>query len=189
APAVSAGANPRISNLHIVRQSVRGTSDVWGALSHRTLDHADRSATPADRSAVVCRARALRPRHPGVFQRHPEAPPVIPTARIANDFRRTGALNTLVTIYGFIDDNVFLTKSGDLGVVLALDGVDDDCLDNEQREAVTRRFEVALRVLDESIRLSQYLLKQNHIPNAHRRVADPLIDSLLARRDGFLKAK
>jgi type IV secretion/conjugal transfer VirB4 family ATPase len=114
---------------------------------------------------------------------------VIPTARIANDFRRTGALNTLVNIYGFIDDHVFLTKSGDLGVVLALDGVDDDCLDNEQREAVTRRFEIALRVLDESMRLSQYLLKQNHSVKAQTRVADPLVDSLLTRRDEFLQSK
>ena len=83
---------------------------------------------------------------------------------------------------------MFLTKSGDLGVVLALDGVDYECLDTDQREAITRRFEVALRVLDDSMRLSQYVLKRNqpvppHVPNP-----DPLVDSLLATRHRYLQA-
>ena len=56
---------------------------------------------------------------------------------------------------------MFLTKSGALGVVLALDGVDYECLDPQQREAVTTRFEVALRLWDERTRLSQYVLKRN----------------------------
>ena len=110
-------------------------------------------------------------------------------ARIVKDYGDTGALNSLVNLYGFVDDQVFLTKSGDLGVVLALEGVDYECLDADQREAVTRRFEVALRVLDESVRLSQYVLKRNHVAVPHTPVADPLVNALIARRHRSLETK
>jgi type IV secretion/conjugal transfer VirB4 family ATPase len=112
-----------------------------------------------------------------------------PLARIVQDYEASGALNSVVNLYGFVDDQVFLTKSGDLGVVLALDGVDDECLDPDQREAVTRRFEVALRVLDESMRLSQYVVKRNSVPLPHRPLADPTVDTLIARRHRGLEAK
>ena len=60
-------------------------------------------------------------------------------APITQDYRDAGAMNDLLNLYGFVDDAVFLTKSGDLGVVLALKGVDYECLDPAQREAVTTR--------------------------------------------------
>ena len=112
-----------------------------------------------------------------------------PLARIVKDYEKAGALNGLVNLYGFVDDHVFLTKSGDLGVVLALDGVDYECLDPDEREAVTRRFEVALRVLDESMRLSQYVLKRNRVPVPHTPLADAAVDTVIARRHRALAAK
>ena len=45
-------------------------------------------------------------------------------SQIVQDYRDTGAMSTLINLYGFVDDSVFLTKGGDLGVVLALGGVD-----------------------------------------------------------------
>ncbi len=54
---------------------------------------------------------------------------MMPLARIVKDISDAGALNVLLNLYGFVDDQVFLTKSGDLGVVLALQGVDYECLD------------------------------------------------------------
>jgi type IV secretion/conjugal transfer VirB4 family ATPase len=114
---------------------------------------------------------------------------MMPLARIFKDYDDTGALNSVVNLYGFADDHVFLTKSGDLGVVLALEGVDYECLDPDQREAVTRRFEVALRVLDESMRLSQYVLKRNRVAVPHTPSTDPVVDALLSRRQQWLEAK
>lgn len=110
-------------------------------------------------------------------------------SRILRDYDTSGALHSVVNLYGFLDDHVFLTKSGDLGVVLAFEGVDDECLDPDQHEGVTRRFEVALRGLDESIRLSQYLLKRNRVPIACSPVTDPVVNALLARRQRFLEDK
>jgi type IV secretory pathway VirB4 component len=114
---------------------------------------------------------------------------MMPLARIFKDYDEAGALNSVVNLYGFADDHVFLTKSGDLGVVLALEGVDYECLDPDQREAVTRRFEVALRVLDESMRLSQYVLKRNRVAVPHTPSTDPVVDTLLERRRRWLEDK
>jgi type IV secretory pathway VirB4 component len=43
----------------------------------------------------------------------------------------SGALNANVNLYGFLDEEVFLTKTGDLGVVLSVPGVDYESLDSE----------------------------------------------------------
>jgi type IV secretion/conjugal transfer VirB4 family ATPase len=97
-------------------------------------------------------------------------------------------MSTLISLYGFVDDGVFLTKGGDLGVVLALRGVDYECLDPDQREAVTRRFEVALRLWDEHARLYQYVLKRNRIALPDVSHPHPAVDALLRRRHAFLEA-
>jgi len=44
--------------------------------------------------------------------------------RIVKNYEEAGALNAQVNLYGFLDDQVFLTKSGDLGVILEVRGVD-----------------------------------------------------------------
>jgi hypothetical protein len=49
--------------------------------------------------------------------------------RIFKNYQETGAFNEQVNLYGFIDSNVFLTKSGELGVILEVHGVDYECLD------------------------------------------------------------
>ena len=109
-------------------------------------------------------------------------------SQIVQDYRDTGAMSTLINLYGFVDDAVFLTKSGDLGVVLALGGVDYECLDPDQREAVTRRFEVALRLWDEHTRLYQYVLKRNQVALPDDAHPNPAVDALLQRRHAFLEA-
>src|SRR5436305_19737 len=81
--------------------------------------------------------------------------------RLVKDHRDSGALHTLVNLFGFIDDEAFLTKSGDVGVILRVRGVDDECLTREQADHVANRLTSALRVFDEHCRLYQYLLKRD----------------------------
>lgn len=49
-------------------------------------------------------------------------------ATALKSYREAGALNDQINLFGFVDDNTFLTKSGDVGVVLAVKGVDYECL-------------------------------------------------------------
>jgi type IV secretory pathway VirB4 component len=82
-------------------------------------------------------------------------------SEIRREHQVAGALNALLNVFSFIDDHTFLTKSGDLGVVLRVQGIDYECLDHSQIDAFARRFEAALRSLTDEFRLYQYLLKRN----------------------------
>jgi type IV secretion/conjugal transfer VirB4 family ATPase len=79
---------------------------------------------------------------------------------IVRDYRNAGELNGLLNLLGFVDGEVFMTKSGDVGIVLTLDGLDDECLDMGQREHVVQQYAHALRLFDERFRLYQYLIKR-----------------------------
>ena len=85
---------------------------------------------------------------------------MVRVSRILKDFRETGALNSLIALWGFVDDTTFLTKAGAVGVLYRLQGVDFECLDHPQRQAIVHGFEQALRQLDESFRVYQYLIKR-----------------------------
>jgi type IV secretion system protein TrbE len=109
--------------------------------------------------------------------------------QLLHRYRQTGAVNGLVNLYGFLDDQVFLTKSGDVGVVLAVTGVDYEGLEPAQRDQVARRFESALRLLDERFRLMQYLIKQRGPEIPVESHADPVTDQALRARHAFLEAR
>ena len=55
-------------------------------------------------------------------------------SKIVKNYRQTGALSENVSVYGFLDEHVFLTKAGDLGMVLNVEGVDYECLDHKQTD-------------------------------------------------------
>ena len=103
-------------------------------------------------------------------------------SHLLRDFRDAGALNCVIPVWGFVDDTTVLTKSGALGVVFRLQGVDAECLDPTERHAVTRRFEQALRQLDESFRVYQYLLKRPAAPIQATAHPHPVVHEALERR-------
>ena len=80
--------------------------------------------------------------------------------RILKDYNETGTLSSMLALWGFIDDHTFLTKTGAVGVVYRVAGADVECLDHPERHAIARRFEQALRQLDESCRLYEYVIKR-----------------------------
>ena len=80
---------------------------------------------------------------------------------ILKEHHETGAMNALVNVHTAIDDYTFLTKSGDLLMVLSARGVDYECLDPAQLDQLARRFESTIRIFDENFRIYQYLLKRD----------------------------
>ena len=60
-------------------------------------------------------------------------------------FRESGSLNEQVNLFGFIDDLTFLTKTGDVGAVLAVRGVDYECLADGEIDHYTKRLESAFK--------------------------------------------
>ena len=104
-------------------------------------------------------------------------------------FDEAGALHALLNLYGFVDDRTFLTKSGDLGVVFGVQGVDAECLDPDGRDAVARRFEQALRLLDERFRLYQYVIKRRGVVLPAGPAFTPDVTQLLRPREAELRER
>ena len=49
---------------------------------------------------------------------------MVKIGRILKDYREAGGLNALIALWGFVDDAAFLTKSGAVGLVFRMTGVD-----------------------------------------------------------------
>ena len=104
---------------------------------------------------------------------------MIRVGQIAKEYLEAGAMSSLIGLFGFVDEHTFLTKSGDLGVVFRVPGVDADCLDHAERDHIARRFEGAMRSLDERFRLYQYLLKHDHASIPYRHYDNPVVEQAI----------
>ena len=108
---------------------------------------------------------------------------MVAVKQLAKDYLEAGALNGLIGLYGFVGtaaaDPTFLTKGGDLGTVIRVEGVDAECLDHPQIDQIARRFEAALRMFDERFRVYQYLLKRDHAEIPHRDYPNPVVQHVV----------
>jgi type IV secretion/conjugal transfer VirB4 family ATPase len=109
--------------------------------------------------------------------------------RIFKNYQQTGAFNEQVNLYGFVDSNVFLTKSGELGVILEVRGVDYECLDDASIDGLTKRLESALKLFDENYRIYQYLFKRNNEAIPYKIYSNPVVDTAIKNRIAYLAAK
>jgi type IV secretion system protein VirB4 len=106
--------------------------------------------------------------------------------RILREYQDSGSVNSLLALWGFVDDETFLTKAGHVGVVFRLAGIDDECLDEAARRDVVHRFEAALRVLDEHCRVYQYLYKHRMDPIDAAVCDDLVVNDAVQQRVAFL---
>ncbi len=110
-------------------------------------------------------------------------------AQITKEYDEAAALCTQVNLFGFVDDEIFLTKSGDLGIVLSIEGVDYECLDANTVENLTRRVTAAFRIFDEKCRVYQYLFKRNRENIPFRNYQNPIVNAAIQNRIAYLSTK
>ena len=110
-------------------------------------------------------------------------------AQVTEEFRDTPALCSQINLFGFVDDETFLTKSGDLGIVVGVEGVDYECLDTNAIENLTLRLTAALRIFDEKCRVYQYLFKRNHERIPFKTYENPVVNAAIRNRVAFLDGK
>lgn len=105
--------------------------------------------------------------------------------RVLKPWKDTAALNDHINLYGFWNDTVFLTKSGDPGVILHISGVDYESLDSSEQERMVKRLESALKAFGPGFHVYQYLFKTNcpHVPFAT--YDDPLVAAVIDQRRQF----
>ncbi len=109
--------------------------------------------------------------------------------RILKDYQESGAMNALVNVHAAVDEQTFLTKTGDLLQVVRVEGVDANCLDPGELDSIARRFETAVRTFDERFRIYQYLVKSDHAPIPHRPCAEPVVEKAIASHIAHLQSQ
>ncbi len=108
---------------------------------------------------------------------------------ITKDWKDAGSFPAQVNLYGFWDEHAFLTKSGDLGSVFKIGGVDYESLDHAGRDYAVKRLEAAFRSLDDRCRLYQILFKRNRPLIPHAEYENPLVRASVEQRAAFLQSK
>ncbi len=110
-------------------------------------------------------------------------------AKIVKPWKEAGALGASLNLYGFWDETTFLTKTGDLGLVIRVEGIDHESLDSGQQTYAVERLEAAMRAFGLGFHVYQYLFKRNRpaIPFAH--YDDALIDTAVEQRRSYFESK
>ena len=67
--------------------------------------------------------------------------------KVIKPWREADSLNSHINLYGFWNETAFLTKSGDLGMVLSVPGVDYESLDHSNQEYAVKPVGSGFEVL------------------------------------------
>src|SRR6266480_6049751 len=110
-------------------------------------------------------------------------------SRIFKNYNETGSLSEQINLYGFIGPHIFLTKSGEVGLILEVSGVDYECLDAASIDGFTKRLESALKLFDENYRFYQYLFKRNNETIPYKLYSNPIVDAAIKNRIAYLGSK
>ena len=114
---------------------------------------------------------------------------MVKVEHITKDWKEAGSFAAQINLYGFWDENSFLSKSGDLGAVLKIGGIDYESVDHAGRDYAVKRLEAAFRSLDDGCRLYQILCKHNRPEIPHAEYDNPLVRAAVAQRAAFLNSK
>jgi type IV secretion/conjugal transfer VirB4 family ATPase len=114
---------------------------------------------------------------------------VLNLKRILKNYDEVGSLNAMINLFGFLGPHVFLTKSGEVGVVLEMEGVDYECLEASAVDILTKRLESALRLFDENYRVYQFLFRRNRQAIPHSFCGKPVIDAAIRDRVAYFEEK
>jgi type IV secretion system protein VirB4 len=60
--------------------------------------------------------------------------------KVIKPWKESAALNDHINLYGFWNETTFLTKSGDVGMLLSIPGVDYESLDRSEQEYAVKRL-------------------------------------------------
>jgi type IV secretory pathway VirB4 component len=110
-------------------------------------------------------------------------------AKIIKPWNEAGSLNANINLYGFWNETTFLTKSGDLGMMLKVRGVDFESLDQAGQEFAVKRLEAALKSFGPGFHIYQYLFKTNRPEMPFACYGDPLIGAAIDQRRQFFESK
>ena len=109
--------------------------------------------------------------------------------RVIKPWREAASLNAHINLYGFWNQHAFLTKSGDLGIVLRVRGIDYESLDAAAQEYAVKRLEAALKTFGPGFHVYQYLFKTNRPRIPFASYEDPVVQAAVDQRKEFFEGK
>ena len=109
--------------------------------------------------------------------------------KVIKPWKEAASLNEHINLYGFWNETTFLTKSGDVGMVLRVRGVDYESLDSGEQEYAVKRLEAALKAFGPGFHVYQYLFKSNRPEIPFANYDDPVVETAVDQRRRFFEAK
>jgi type IV secretion system protein TrbE len=109
--------------------------------------------------------------------------------KVIKPWKEAASLNDNINLYGFWSETAFLTKSGDVGMVLSVPGVDYESLDYNSQDYSVKRLEAALKSFGSGFRVYQYLFKSNRPEIPFESYEDPIVQTEVNHRREFFAAK
>jgi type IV secretion system protein VirB4 len=109
--------------------------------------------------------------------------------KVIKPWKDADSLNSHINLYGFWNETTFLTKSGDLGMVLSVPGVDYESLDHSNQEYAVKRLEAALKSFGPGFHVYQYLFKSNRPEIPFASYDDPVVQAAIDQRRQFFESK
>jgi type IV secretion system protein VirB4 len=108
---------------------------------------------------------------------------------VIKPWKEAAALCDHINLYGFWNETAFLTKSGDLGMVLSIAGVDYESLGHVEQEYAVKRLEAALKSFGPGFHVYQYLFKTNRPEIPFQTYDDPVVQAAVDQRRRFFEEK
>jgi type IV secretion system protein TrbE len=109
--------------------------------------------------------------------------------KLVKSYKETGALAEQCSIFSFINDWCFVTKTGAVGAVLEVEGLDYECLDQRDLDSATKRLETAFKLFGPEFRVYQYLFKSEFDPEPARQYENPIVQKAEKERARYFAQK
>ena len=109
--------------------------------------------------------------------------------RALKPWKEAASLSAHINLYGFPNEESFLTKSGDVGMVLRVTGVDYESLDQAAQAYAVKRLESALKSFGPRFHVYQYLFKDNRPEIPFQVYDDSVVQTAVEWRRRFFEEK
>ncbi len=109
--------------------------------------------------------------------------------KVVKPWKESAALDDHINLYGQWSETTFLTKSGDVGMVLRVGSVDYESLDSGAQEYAVKRLEAALKSFGPEFHVYQYLFKSNRPEIPFASYDDPVVQTEVNHRREFFASK